>query len=91
MRPERFASRASARRPAASSAVAASCASSSGGAAVELGEQRRGLVEVVRADLEQLLAGPLLEPLGELACSSARCDFEIPEYATSRISTCLKR
>ena len=33
--------------------------------AVELGEQRRGMVEVVCADLEQLVAGSLAQPLGE--------------------------
>ena len=63
--PTRFASRASARRPASSSAAAASRASSAGAAAVELCEQRGRVVEVVGADLEQLLAGPLLQPLGE--------------------------
>jgi hypothetical protein len=32
---------------------------------VEIGEKRRRVVEVVRPDLEQLVAGPLSEPLGE--------------------------
>ena len=36
-----------------------------GRSAVELGEERRGVVEVVRPDLEQLVAGPLAQPLGE--------------------------
>src|SRR5258706_514254 len=33
--------------------------------AFELGDQRRGLVEVIGTDLEQLLAGPLAQPAGE--------------------------
>src|SRR5262249_61104465 len=33
--------------------------------AVELCKQRRSVVEVVRSDLEQLVSGPLPEPLGE--------------------------
>ena len=33
--------------------------------AVELGQEHRGMVEMVRADLEQLLAGALLDPLRE--------------------------
>src|SRR4029453_13417720 len=33
--------------------------------AVELGEERRRLFEVIRPNLEQLLTGPLPEPLGE--------------------------
>ena len=36
-----------------------------GGSAVELGEERRSLVEMVRTDLQQLLAGALLDPLRE--------------------------
>jgi hypothetical protein len=34
-------------------------------AAVELGDQGRRLVEMVGADLEQLLAGALAQPVGE--------------------------
>ena len=33
--------------------------------AVQLGGQLRRVVEVLRADLEQLVAGALLQPLGE--------------------------
>ena len=36
-----------------------------GWTAVELGDQRRGLVQMVGADLEQLLAGALAQPVGE--------------------------
>ena len=61
----RFASRANARRPASASASAASRCELDRRGAVELGEQRGRAVEVEGADLEQLLAGPLLQPLGE--------------------------
>ena len=65
LRALRNASRESARFPAWVSAAAASSRRSGGRRAVELGEQGRGLVEVERADLEQLDAGALAEPVGE--------------------------
>ena len=63
--PERFASRPSALRPATSSAAAASRRELGGHGAVELSEQRGRLVEVVRANLHELLGAALLEPVGE--------------------------
>ena len=59
--------------------------------ALELGHQRRGAVEVRGADLEELLPRPLVQPVGDRWWSSARAAFGSPEYATSRIRTCLKR
>ena len=57
--------------------------------AVELGEQRGRAVEVERADLEQLLARALLQPPGEARVVLGPRRLGEPEYATSRIRTCL--
>ena len=78
-RADRFASRASARRPAVSSAAAASRRELRGRRAVELLEQRRRLVEVVRADLEQLVARPARASQSATCwCSSARARLGEP-------------
>ncbi len=60
--------------------------------AVELGLQLGRVVEVVGPDLEQLLAGPLVQPLGEPRVELRRArPSSARRSATSRISMCLKR
>ena len=60
-----YASRAIARFAALTSAAPAVLRERLGRCALELDEELDRLVEVVRADLEELVAGPLGEPLGE--------------------------
>ena len=64
-RADLYCSRASARLPAPVSASAAADAQLLGWSAVQLGEEERRVVEMVGTDLEQFLAGALLEPLRE--------------------------
>ena len=65
LRADWFASRARARLP-ASSSTSAACARALPAARRRARRAGGGLVEVVRADLEQLLVGPLAQPLREL-------------------------
>ena len=61
-----MASRASARRPAFSSAIARATGELGRDCAVELLEQRGRLLEVIGTDLDELLSGPFVQPVGEL-------------------------
>ena len=87
-----FASRASARRPASSSVVGRLASQIGRRSAVQLGQQRGRVIEVVRADLEQLVAGPSRAATRRTRLVLRRAaDLVRLAYATSRISTCLKR